>query len=139
MGRTKHSSLRWGYSTGACAAALAVACWQSLRTGTPPAVVPVLFGDGRERLLPLRPPAPGRMAEMVKDGGDDPDCTHGAVLFARLAAIALTWGRPCSSCAPWKVSASVPGKGWTARPANGPLPAVPGACWPKTWPAPQEA
>ena len=94
MGRTKHSSLRWGYSTGACAAALAVACWQSLRTGTPPAVVPVLFGDGRERLLPLRPPAPGRMAEMVKDGGDDPDCTHGAVLFARLAACAPADARP---------------------------------------------
>ena len=70
MGRKDHTSLRWGYSTGACAAALAVACWQSLRTGTPPAVVPVLFGDGKERLLPMRPPAPGRMAEMVKDGGD---------------------------------------------------------------------
>ena len=88
MGRKDHTSLRWGYSTGACAAALAVACWRSLRTGTPPAVVPVLFGDGKERLLPLRPPAPGRMAEMVKDGGDDPDCTHGAVLFARLSACA---------------------------------------------------
>ena len=94
MGRKDHTSLRWGYSTGACAAALAVACWQSLRTGTPPAVVPVLFGDGKERLLPLRPPAPGRMAEMVKDGGDDPDCTHGAVLFARLSACAPDDARP---------------------------------------------
>ena len=94
MGRKDHTSLRWGYSTGACTAALAVACWQSLRTGTPPAVVPVLFGDGKERLLPLRPPAPGRMAEMVKDGGDDPDCTHGAVLFARLSACAPDDVRP---------------------------------------------
>ena len=94
MGRKDHTSLRWGYSTGACTAALAVACWQSLRTGTPPAVVPVLFGDGKERLLPLRPPAPGRMAEMVKDGGDDPDCTHGAVLFARLSACSPEDARP---------------------------------------------
>ena len=94
MGRKDHTSLRWGYSTGACAAALAVACWRSLRTGTPPAVVPVLFCDGKERLLPLRPPAPGRMAEMVKDGGDDPDCTHGAVLFARLSACAPEDARP---------------------------------------------
>ncbi|WP_300717773.1 cobalt-precorrin-5B (C(1))-methyltransferase CbiD [uncultured Desulfovibrio sp.] len=94
MARKDRTSLRWGYSTGACAAALAVACWQALRTGRAPAQVDILFGDGRERLLPLRPPAPGRMAEMVKDGGDDPDCTHGAVLFARLAACAPDAARP---------------------------------------------
>mgnify|MGYP004685092813 CR=1 FL=1 len=91
MGRKDHTSLRWGYSTGACAAALAVACWQSLRTGTPPAVVPVLFGDGKERLLPLRPPAPGRMAEMVKDGGDDIDATTGLPV---IAAVTLLPGAP---------------------------------------------
>lgn len=98
MARAPHAPLRWGYSTGACAAALAVACWRRLRDGQTPAEVPVLFGDGRERLLPLCPPAQGRMAEMVKDGGDDPDCTHGARLFARLRACTPQEARPEDHC-----------------------------------------
>ncbi len=39
----------------------------------------MLFLDGRERILPLLEPDGGHMAAIRKDGGDDPDCTHGAI------------------------------------------------------------
>lgn len=76
-----HQKLRWGYSTGACAAAAAMAAWLKLTQDARPASVRVLFPDGKERELPLRPDS-AHMAAIVKDGGDDPDCTHGAVLYA---------------------------------------------------------
>lgn len=80
------AKLRWGFSTGACAAALASAAWLRLH-GTTPREITVRFLDGVERVLPLLEPCEGRMAAIRKDGGDDPDCTHQAVLFANL--------RPC--------------------------------------------
>ncbi len=81
MTRDTQKRLRWGYSTGACAAALASAAWLRLQ-GEEPDRVAVRFLDGVERLLPLLKPEAGRMAAIRKDGGDDPDCTHQAVLFA---------------------------------------------------------
>ena len=98
-------NLRWGYSTGACAAAVATAAWlrvqhengfpsgQNLKQcpannpASPHNSVSVLFLDGVERELPLLPTenaAPGcsHMAAILKNGGDDPDCTHGATLYA---------------------------------------------------------
>lgn len=81
-----HQKLRWGYSTGACAAAAAAAAWMRLTRGTRPASVRVRFPDGRDRDLPLLTGG-AHMAAIVKDGGDDPDCTHGATLYADI--------RPC--------------------------------------------
>lgn len=78
--------LRWGYSTGACAAAAATAAWKRLTLGQTPKSIRLLFLDGRTRELPLTPYA-GHMAAVQKDGGDDPDCTHGAIVYADL--------RPC--------------------------------------------
>ena len=75
-------ALRWGYSTGACAAALARAAWLHLQ-GREAARVVVRFLDGVERILPLLATDDHAVA-IRKDGGDDPDCTHGAVLFGRL-------------------------------------------------------
>lgn len=89
------SQLRYGYSTGACATALAVAAWlrltgdlQSGQAGQierPEQAVPVRFGDGVTRSLPVtvRETDP-RFVRIIKDAGDDPDCTHRAVLFGRL-------------------------------------------------------
>lgn len=86
--------LRQGFSTGACATALAVAAWKSQRTGADLTSVDILFPDGQCRALALAPAAllgAEMTAEgwlgLVKDAGDDPDCTHGAVFYARL--------RPC--------------------------------------------
>lgn len=80
-------NLRWGYSTGACAAATATAAWTRLTRGHPPASVWLRFLDGQERELPLLPSGAGHGAAIRKDGGDDPDCTHGATLYADI--------RPC--------------------------------------------
>ena len=87
---TKKTSqtLRWGYSTGACAAAAATAAWTRLTQGETPKSVLLRFLDGVDRELPLLQPEAGRMAAIRKDGGDDPDCTHGATVYANL--------RPCA-------------------------------------------
>ena len=78
--------LRWGYSTGACVTALINAAWLMREERFSSGFSPVLFGDGHERLLPLLPPDPGKpgMLFIRKNGGDDPDSTHGAVLCAKL-------------------------------------------------------
>lgn len=89
MKKTDHQNLRWGTSTGACAAAVAAAAWRRAREGQTPESVRLLFLDGKERGLPLLDPGAGRMAAIRKDGGDDPDCTHGAVIYANL--------RPCDA------------------------------------------
>ena len=86
--------LRWGYTTGACVAGALVASWFSIkdtsaRDSCPDqrfSSVSLLFGDGRVRSLPLGP----EIAELSgfsvirKNGGDDPDCTHGILIAARL-------------------------------------------------------
>lgn len=84
--KQKQQNLRWGYSTGACAAAAATAAWARLNRGETPASVHLRFPDGEKRELPLRTDT-GHMAAIRKDGGDDPDCTHGATLYADI--------RPC--------------------------------------------
>lgn len=85
MKQTEQKTLRWGYSTGACAAAVATAAWLRLtRPETPLPAIPMLFLDGRERILPLLEPDEVHMAAIRKDGGDDPDCTHGAILFGNM-------------------------------------------------------
>ena len=92
--KEKHQKLRWGYSTGACAAAVAAAAWQRAAGGPVPDAVRLLFLDGKERELALLPPQEGRMAAIRKDGGDDPDCTHGAVVYANLRACRPDEARP---------------------------------------------
>ena len=79
-------NLRWGYSTGACAAAAAKAAWIRLTRGGAPQSIWVHFLDGRERELPLLQSGAGHMAAIRKNGGDDPDCTHGATLYADIRA-----------------------------------------------------
>ena len=97
----EHSSLRWGYSTGACAAALALALWLARQQGGLPAHVDVLFLDGKVRRLALAPlPEQPQTAAIYKDGGDDPDCTHGALLFATLQPCAPHEAQAQDYCLP---------------------------------------
>lgn len=78
-------TLRWGFTTGACAAGVLAASFLDLLhggTGTRESV-DLLFNDGIVRTLPLAAPLPGRPGHAVirKNAGDDPDCTHGALVF----------------------------------------------------------
>jgi len=75
--------LRTGWTTGSCASAAAKAGFVGLVTGTAPVEVEVGLPDGRRVTFPVEsdPAAPNRCV-VVKDAGDDPDCTHGARMTA---------------------------------------------------------
>jgi cobalt-precorrin-5B (C1)-methyltransferase len=69
--------LRTGYTTGACAAAAAKAAALKLVTGSLPAEVTIALPRGGHATFAVEADDVGR-AVVVKDAGDDPDCTHGA-------------------------------------------------------------
>jgi cobalt-precorrin-5B (C1)-methyltransferase len=64
-------ALRRGWTTGACATAGARAAFAALLTGR--------FRDPVLLLLPRA------RAGVIKDAGDDPDVTHGALIVAKVA------------------------------------------------------
>jgi cobalt-precorrin-5B (C1)-methyltransferase len=77
--------LRSGWTTGACATAAAKAAWTALLTGDFPDPVTITLPRGGEAAFAL---AEERLADgeatagVVKDAGDDPDVTHGALVRA---------------------------------------------------------
>ncbi|MDX3851112.1 cobalt-precorrin-5B (C(1))-methyltransferase [Streptomyces sp. AK02-01A] len=81
----KHTGLRHGWTTGACATAATTAAYTALLTGEFPDPVTIelpkgqtpAFALSREELSQDR-----AMAAVVKDAGDDPDVTHGALVRA---------------------------------------------------------
>ncbi len=85
--------LRCGHTTGSCAAAAAGAATTMLATGQAPAQVAIDIPHGASLTLDVaeaRWPAvgaEGRTAACAvrKDGGDDPDATDGALIFATVA------------------------------------------------------
>ena len=100
----KSPFLRWGFTTGACVAAVltaslleqgsAQACDSILKPLPPLAPgqtgwVRLLFGDNRWRLLPLGPQLPQYPGFCVlrKNAGDDPDCTHGLLVAGRMQRV----------------------------------------------------
>ncbi len=79
------SSLRSGYTTGACAAAAAKAATLALLRGRPPAEVALLLPAGVRATFAVagcEPDGDGFRCTVIKDGGDDPDATHGAEICA---------------------------------------------------------
>ncbi|MGE5270901.1 MAG: cobalt-precorrin-5B (C(1))-methyltransferase [Thiohalocapsa sp.] len=90
MARPGTHPLRRGWSTGACAAATARAAFAGLLTGDVPDPVTIRLpgGDRPSFPLALAERRNGAMrAAILKDAGDDPDVTHGALIVAE-----LTWG-----------------------------------------------
>jgi cobalt-precorrin-5B (C1)-methyltransferase len=77
--------LRRGWTTGACATAAAKAAYTALLTGEFPDPVEVALPRGDRPAFALATTAMGKgsaTAGVVKDAGDDPDVTHGALVVA---------------------------------------------------------
>ena len=92
MARDQTAPLRRGWTTGACAAAAARAAFAALLTGRFPDPVTIRLPGGQTPsfALALAEQANGAArAGIVKDAGDDPDVTHGALIVAELA-----WAAP---------------------------------------------
>jgi len=81
--RTK--GLRTGWTTGTCATAAAKAAAIGYTTGSAPASVDVGLPDGRRVEFPVEAESANRCV-VVKDAGDDPDCTNGARMTAEVNA-----------------------------------------------------
>ena len=79
----ERSQLRRGWTTGACSAAAAKAACAALLTGEFPDPVEIALPGGRRVAFALAEWQAGdgfARAGVVKDAGDDPDVTHGALL-----------------------------------------------------------
>lgn len=91
------SHLRRGWTTGACAAAAAKAAWQALLTGEFPDPVEIRLPGGQTPAFSLARQSlenGAAIAAIVKDAGDDPDVTHGA-----LVQVSVSRGPPGSGVA----------------------------------------
>ncbi len=78
---------RTGFTTGACAAAATRAATVGWISGVIPAQVETILPTGQTVLFPVAAgivTAEWAEAVVIKDAGDDPDCTHGARLTARV-------------------------------------------------------
>lgn len=85
--------LRTGWTTGTCASAAAKAAVTGLVTGVCPTAVEVGLPSRKRVAFDVEAPSDDpACAIVVKDAGDDPDCTDGA----RMTALAR-WGRPGDS------------------------------------------
>ncbi len=80
--------LRRGWTTGACATAAARAAFEALTTGAPPPdPVEIALPSGKRVAFALATFERGEdfaRAGVVKDAGDDPDVTHGALICAQV-------------------------------------------------------
>ena len=85
MSEAERTSLRRGWTTGACAAGAARAAFEALLTGQFPDPVPVALPKDLRPEFALATHELGAdcaRAGIVKDAGDDPDVTHGALIVA---------------------------------------------------------
>jgi cobalt-precorrin-5B (C1)-methyltransferase len=114
---TQDRPLRRGWTTGACATAAAKAAYAALVTGAFPDPVEVTLPRGVRPCFALaltRRDAGSATAGVIKDAGDDPDVTHGALIVATVRA-----GKPGSGV----TFRAGPGVGTVTRPG---LPIPPG-------------
>ena len=88
-GREGGSGLRHGWTTGACATAATTAAYTALLTGEFPDPVTIDLPNDRHPSFALATEAladGGARAGIVKDAGDDPDVTHGALVSAHVTS-----------------------------------------------------
>ena len=89
--KTLSTKLRFGWTTGTCATAAVNAAYIAMMTGEFPDRVTIVTPSGKNADLEVVQPAKGSdtlgawfEAGIIKDAGDDPDVTHGAMIRARL-------------------------------------------------------
>ncbi len=88
MERHPQGPLRRGWTTGACATAATRAAYTALLTGRFPDPVQITLPRGQQPSFPL---AHGKLragracAGVIKDAGDDPDVTHGALVTSTVS------------------------------------------------------
>ncbi|MEU7636935.1 MULTISPECIES: cobalt-precorrin-5B (C(1))-methyltransferase [unclassified Streptomyces] len=110
-----HTGLRHGWTTGACATAASTAAYTALLSGEFPDPVTITLPKGQtpsfalavEELTAAGAGPATAMAGVVKDAGDDPDVTHGALVRATVRALPAGSG---------VVFAAGPGVGTVTRP-----------------------
>ncbi|GAU66554.1 putative cobalt-precorrin-6A synthase [Streptomyces sp. NBRC 110611] len=88
-----HTGLRHGWTTGACATAASTAAYTALLSGEFPDPVTITLPKGQTPSFALAVEEWDAehgiaMAGVVKDAGDDPDVTHGALIRARVRRLA---------------------------------------------------
>jgi cobalt-precorrin-5B (C1)-methyltransferase len=82
------TALRRGWTTGTCAAAAARAAYEALLSGQFPDPVAVLLPGGSRPSFALARAELGpdfASVGIIKDAGDDPDVTHGALIIAKVS------------------------------------------------------
>src|SRR5215813_272571 len=88
MAREQSSALRRGWTTGACAAAASRAAFAGMLGGCFPDPVSIRLPRGGTATFPValaeRNSGSARVG-IVKDAGDDPDITHGALIIGETA------------------------------------------------------
>ena len=85
MSRKPTGTLRRGWTTGACATAAAKAAWTAVLSGDFPDPVDIALPRGERPFFALARhwrDGDSATAGIVKDAGDDPDVTHGALVLA---------------------------------------------------------
>lgn len=103
-------TLREGYTTGSCAAAATKAALTALITGQVQAEATIRIPIGRVVTFSLAScsfDGETATASVVKDGGDDPDATHGALIVST-----VSW-----ASSPGVISTAVKGSDVSRNPA----------------------
>jgi cobalt-precorrin-5B (C1)-methyltransferase len=114
--------LRTGWTTGTCASAAAKAAAIQLVIGQAPGEVEVGLPGGRRVRFPVELDDEGHCI-VVKDAGDDPDCTHGARMTASVAEAPGTGANTELLAGPGVGTITLPGLGLpVGGPAINPVP-----------------
>ena len=114
--------LRTGWTTGTCASAAAKAAAIGLVRGTAPTTVEVGLPQGTRVTFPVEAEAPNRCV-VVKDAGDDPDCTDGARMTATVDRAAAATHETVLRAGPGVGTITKPGLGLpVGAPAINPVP-----------------
>ena len=112
----RRRGMRTGYTTGSCAAAGAKAATIALLTGAAVDEVSIHLPVGRDASFPVHrferaPDGKSVLCSVIKDGGDDPDVTHGAEICATVSRAAASGERVTITGGPGVGTVTRPGTG----------------------------